>query len=267
MQVPGSSSADDLVAGFLSGELSSGGSARTSVPTWRQPGTGGQLMTRPGTSPPLERTAHVALCSLRRADTARTATCSRTSRSRLVDKGTAVRRRGGRRALSRLLELDRPVGWQSPTSRRRATRRSGTPSVRSVANIVENAVKYNPPGEKVPVAASAIADRVVDRAPPSPTRPRTASSRTSSATATPRAARASASDSRSPEASPRPSAARTKPRTHRAPSPWCSPYGQHRSGDPTRRTRLRRYRTLPIRPTRRQPVDLRGGSRTDRRNR
>ncbi|MFE0964773.1 sensor histidine kinase [Streptomyces fungicidicus] len=40
---------------------------------------------------------------------------------------------------------------------------------RSVANIVENAVKYNPPGERVLVSASAIADRVeirvVDRGP------------------------------------------------------------------------------------------------------
>ncbi|MEW2078403.1 DUF4118 domain-containing protein [Streptomyces sp. NPDC013433] len=40
---------------------------------------------------------------------------------------------------------------------------------RAVANVVENAVKYSPPGEKVLVAASAIADRVeirvVDRGP------------------------------------------------------------------------------------------------------
>ncbi|MEU1408448.1 ATP-binding protein, partial [Streptomyces sp. NPDC005728] len=40
---------------------------------------------------------------------------------------------------------------------------------RSVANVVENAVKYSPPGERVLVAASALADRVevrvVDRGP------------------------------------------------------------------------------------------------------
>ncbi|MEU2778474.1 ATP-binding protein, partial [Streptomyces sp. NPDC007162] len=40
---------------------------------------------------------------------------------------------------------------------------------RAVANVVENAVKYSPPGEKVLVAASALADRVevrvVDRGP------------------------------------------------------------------------------------------------------
>ncbi|MGX1681042.1 sensor histidine kinase, partial [Streptomyces althioticus] len=40
---------------------------------------------------------------------------------------------------------------------------------RSVANVVENAVKYAPPGERVLVAASAMADRVevrvVDRGP------------------------------------------------------------------------------------------------------
>ncbi|CAL9314209.1 Adaptive-response sensory-kinase SasA [Streptomyces sp. SudanB148_2056] len=43
------------------------------------------------------------------------------------------------------------------------------PLERAMANVIENAVKYSPPGERVPVAASAFADgvevRVVDRGP------------------------------------------------------------------------------------------------------
>ncbi|GAU71379.1 two-component histidine kinase KdpD [Streptomyces sp. NBRC 110611] len=82
---------------------------------------------------------------------------------------------------------------------------------RSVANLVENAVKYSPDGEPVLVSASALGDRVEIRvvlaAPVSPTTPRTASSRPSSATATYRAAPTSASAWPSPAASPKPSAA------------------------------------------------------------
>lgn len=78
---------------------------------------------------------------------------------------------------------------------------------RSVANLVENAVKYSPPasGSWCPRAPSPTGWRcgwwTAD--PASPTRPRTVSSSPSSATATPRAARAWASASRSPAASPR----------------------------------------------------------------
>lgn len=82
---------------------------------------------------------------------------------------------------------------------------------RAAANVVENAVKYSPPGTLVLVAASVLRDRVelrvVDRAPGCPTRRRTPSSNPSSGTGTGRAAAASDSASPSPVASPRPWAA------------------------------------------------------------
>ena len=89
---------------------------------------------------------------------------------------------------------------------------------RAVANIVENAVKYSPDGERGrswPPARSATGSSCGSStaAPASPTRPRTGSSSPSSATATPRAAPVSASASRSPAASPRPWAAPSTPRT------------------------------------------------------
>ena len=75
---------------------------------------------------------------------------------------------------------------------------------RVVANLVDNAVRHTPPGQKVLVTASALARRVelrvVDRGPGLPPTTATASSSPSSGSATPTTPPASASDSPSPGA-------------------------------------------------------------------
>ncbi|GGT71558.1 hypothetical protein GCM10010272_13170 [Streptomyces lateritius] len=105
------------------------------------------------------------------------------------------------------------IGILAKTPRRSLTRPAAADSRRlAVANMVEHAVKYSPPGRPVLVAASALADRVelriVDEARASPTRPSPASPVPSSATETRRVARASAWAWRWPEASWRRWAAR-----------------------------------------------------------